>query len=71
MNKNLSIKMGNCNHRAHIPALLEMVRMGRIDPLQVLTKVEPLTDAIEAYEHFDRRETGWTKTELTLPQAAE
>ena len=71
MNKNLSIKMGNCNHRAYIPALVEMVRMGRIDPLQVLTKVEPLTDVIEAYQHFDKRESGWTKTELKLPRAAE
>ncbi len=71
MNKNLSIKMGNCNHRGYIPALVEMVRMGRIDPLQVLTKVEPLTDVIEAYEHFDKRESGWTKTELVLPHAAE
>ncbi len=64
MNKNLSMNAGNCNHRAYIPALVEMVRMGRIDPLQVLTKVEGLTGAIEAYEHFDKRESGWIKTEL-------
>ena len=71
MNKNLSINAGNCNHRAYIPQLVEMVRMGRIDPLQVLTKVEPLTNVIDAYEHFDRRESGWIKTELKLPKAAE
>ena len=64
MNKNLSINMGNCNHRAYIPKLVEMVRIGRIDPLQVLTKVEPLSDVIAAYEHFDKREVGWIKTEL-------
>ena len=71
MNKNLSINAGNCNHRAYIPQLVEMVRIGRIDPLQVLTKVEPLTDAIDAYQHFDKRESGWIKTELTFPKAAE
>ncbi|MBW4024282.1 MAG: glutathione-dependent formaldehyde dehydrogenase [Proteobacteria bacterium] len=71
MNKNLSINAGNCNHRTYVPKLVEMVRMGRIDPLQVLTKVEPLTSVIDAYKHFDKRESGWVKTELTLPQAAE
>lgn len=71
MNKNLSINAGNCNHRAYIPKLLEMVRMGRIDPVKILTKVEPMTNVIEAYEHFDRREAGWIKTELKLPAAAE
>ncbi|MBV9539380.1 MAG: glutathione-dependent formaldehyde dehydrogenase [Acidisphaera sp.] len=71
MNKNLSINAGNCNHRAYVPKLVEMVRMGRIDPTSVLTKTAPLTGAIEAYQHFDRRESGWIKTELTLPQAAE
>lgn len=58
MNKNLSINAGNCNHRAYIPKLLEMVRTGVIDPVKVLTKVQPMTNAIEAYEHFDRREAG-------------
>jgi threonine dehydrogenase-like Zn-dependent dehydrogenase len=71
MNKNLSINAGNCNHRAYIPQLVEMVRMGRIDPLRVLTKVEPLTNVIEAYQHFDRRESGWIKTELKLRAVAE
>lgn len=48
-----------------------MVRIGVIDPVKVLTKTQPLTDAIEAYGHFDKREAGWIKTELTLPKAAE
>ncbi len=64
MNKNLTIKMGNCNHRAYIPKLVEMVRIGLIDPAKVMTKNEALSDAIEAYEHFDRREAGWIKTRL-------
>ncbi len=70
MNKNLSVNMGNCNHRAYIPKLVEMVRIGRIDPLEVLTKREPLASAVDAYKHFDKREAGWIKTELTLPSEA-
>lgn len=64
MNKNLTIKMGNCNHHTVIPGLIELVRMGAIDPEFVLTKVEPLSDVIEAYEAFDKRQPGWIKTEL-------
>jgi len=71
MNKNLAVNAGNCNYRAYIPQLVEMVRIGQIDPLEVLTKVEPLTNVIHAYEQFDKRESGWIKTELTLPAAAQ
>lgn len=31
------------------------------------TQVKPIGDAIEAFEAFDRRETGWIKVEL-VPQ---
>ncbi len=68
MNKNLTLKMGNCNHRRYIPDLVELVRTGVIDPRRVLTKVEPLLSAIDAYKHFDRHEPGWLKVEL-VPQA--
>lgn len=64
MNKNLTLKMGNCNHRAYVPKLVEMVRIGVIDPTAILTKRERMTDVVEAYEHFDRREPGWIKTKL-------
>ncbi len=64
MNKNLTIRLGNCNHRTYVPTLIDMVRAGRVDPVSVLTQREPLTDAIEAYRQFDRREAGWIKTEL-------
>jgi threonine dehydrogenase-like Zn-dependent dehydrogenase len=68
MNKNLSIKMGNCNHRKYIPKLLELVRNGTVDPSEVLTQVEPMSDVIEAYKQFDRRTAGWVKVML-VPQA--
>lgn len=62
--KNLTLKMGNCNHRRYVPELVDMVRMGRIDPSAILTQRGPLTSAIDAYKAFDRREAGWTKVEL-------
>ncbi|MCO3130350.1 glutathione-dependent formaldehyde dehydrogenase [Pseudomonas aeruginosa] len=65
MNRNLTIRMGNCHHRKYIPRLLDYVLSGRIDPARILTQVKPIGDAIEAFEAFDRRETGWIKVELT------
>ncbi|MBX4145591.1 glutathione-dependent formaldehyde dehydrogenase, partial [Ralstonia pickettii] len=64
MNRNLTIKMGNCNHRTVTPPLVELVRSGAFDPLSVLTRCEPLTNAIEAYRAFDVREPGWMKVKL-------
>jgi len=64
MSKNLTVKMGNCNHRRYIPRLLDMVRAGSVDPSTVLTQVEGLPSVLDAYETFDRREAGWTKVVL-------
>ena len=64
MNKNLTIMMGNCNHRRYIPKLVELVMARAIDPSQILTQREPLTDAIGAYEAFDKRQESWIKVEL-------
>lgn len=64
MNKNLTMKMGNCPHRKYGPHLVELVRTGAIDPVKILTQMEPVTDAISAYEAFDKREPGWIKVEL-------
>lgn len=66
MNKNLSIKMGNCNHRRYVPHLLDLVRTGAIDPSTVLTQVQDMHEAIDAYVTFDQRETGWTKVSLDV-----
>jgi len=65
MGKNLTVKAGNCNHRRYVPRLLDLVRTGAIDPTTVLTQDEPLVSAIEAYETFDQRESGWTKVAFT------
>ena len=70
MEKNLTIKAGNTPHRKYLPHLVDLVASGVIDPRDVLTQTEPLTDAIEAYKAFDRRESGWVKVEL-VPAAEE
>ena len=65
MQKNLSIQMGNCNHRRYIPKLVDLVAAGTVDPTEVVTQDEPLPAGIEAYEEFDKRRPGWMKVELT------
>jgi len=64
MNKNLTMKMGNCNHRAYIPRLIELILARAVDPSQILTQREALGDAIEAYKAFDTRQESWIKVEL-------
>ena len=64
MNKNLTIKMGNCNHRRYAPHIVELVRTGAVDPTEVLTQVLPIDNVLDAYRHFDQRDEGWTKVEL-------
>lgn len=64
MNKNLTIHLGNCNHRRYLPELLDLVRTDVVDPTAFITRREEPTAAIEAYESFDRREDGWLKTVL-------
>ncbi|HEY6443043.1 MAG TPA: zinc-dependent alcohol dehydrogenase [Candidatus Acidoferrales bacterium] len=69
MEKNLTIRMGNCNHRKYIPELVRLVRQGSVESRHILTQVEPLMSAIDAYKVFDLREPGWIKVELQ-PQKA-
>jgi len=64
MNKNLTIRMGNCNHLKYVPMLVELVRTGRVRPTAILTQDEPLSDVIGAYEQFDKRQPGWIKVAL-------
>jgi threonine dehydrogenase-like Zn-dependent dehydrogenase len=64
MMKNLRIHTGNCHHRRYLPKLIELVRTGAVDPLKILSQVEPMTSAIDAYRAFDERRAGWIKVEL-------
>jgi threonine dehydrogenase-like Zn-dependent dehydrogenase len=64
MNKNLSVLAGNCNHRKYVPELVELVRSGAVRPSEILTQVDDLTGAIDAYDAFDERREGWHKVAL-------
>ena len=64
MNKNLTINMGNCNHRKYLPLLIDLVESGAVDPLKILTRVKPMSSAIDALKEFDARRDGWIKVEL-------
>jgi threonine dehydrogenase-like Zn-dependent dehydrogenase len=64
MNKNLTVQAGNCNHRKYVPELIELVRAGAVRPSEILTQVEDMTGAIDAYDNFDERQEGWRKVAL-------
>ena len=64
MNKNITMRMGNCNHRRYVPELVELVRTGAVRPSAIITQIDELQGAVEAYETFDRRREGWHKVVL-------
>ena len=64
MNKKLTVKTGNCNHRHYMPGLLRLVAEGGVDPALLLTETEPMTDVMAAYREFDLRRPGWVKVAL-------
>jgi threonine dehydrogenase-like Zn-dependent dehydrogenase len=69
MNKNLTLKMANCNHGRCVPELVEMTRAGAgRTGRSALTQPEEIVDVEEVFKAFDRRESGWIEVELE-PQA--
>jgi threonine dehydrogenase-like Zn-dependent dehydrogenase len=64
MNKNLTVRTGNCNHRKYLPRLVELVRSGVMHPEQFFTQKVGVASAIDAYHHFDQHEDGWLKVKL-------
>jgi threonine dehydrogenase-like Zn-dependent dehydrogenase len=71
MEKNVTIKMGNCNHRRYLPDLIELVRNGTVVPSEILTQDEPLASVIDAYKAFDKRRPGWIKVKIEPPSSRE
>jgi threonine dehydrogenase-like Zn-dependent dehydrogenase len=47
MNKNITVKGGNCNHLRYVAKLVEIVRSSAIKPEHILTKHEALTEWIK------------------------
>jgi threonine dehydrogenase-like Zn-dependent dehydrogenase len=68
MMKNLTINMGNCNHRKYIPRLLDLVSSGVADPALVLSHVIPFAGVVDAYSRFNERESGWTKVSMRVDE---
>ena len=66
MEKNLTITMGNCNHRKYIPMLLEWVEKGQIELERFITQKLPFTEIVDAYKHFDLRDDNWIKVALAV-----
>ena len=64
MNKNLTVQMGNANHRRYVPELIELVRSGAVRPAEIITQISDITGVLEAYETFDQRRDGWHKVIL-------
>lgn len=63
MQKCLTVRAANCSHAKYIPICLKAVESG-FYPSQVISRISNITGVIECYEHFDKREPGWTKVEL-------
>jgi threonine dehydrogenase-like Zn-dependent dehydrogenase len=66
MNKNLTVKGGNCNHRRYLPHLLTMVVNGTVDPAMLVSQEEPMNDVLAAYRDFQDRNPGWLKVALDV-----
>jgi threonine dehydrogenase-like Zn-dependent dehydrogenase len=64
MMKNLTINMGNCNHRKYIPMLIDLVAGGSVDLSMIISQEEPLTAVLDAYKKFDEKQSGWIKVQL-------
>jgi threonine dehydrogenase-like Zn-dependent dehydrogenase len=70
MEKNLTLKAGNCPHRRYIPKLLSLVRSGAVDTSQLLSNEEPFESVLDAYKAFDQRAAGWVKVGLNVSAPA-
>lgn len=61
MNRNLTVRAGNCPHRALLPELIDIIAAGQLDPGRAVTEQEGITDAVAAYRTFDAHQPGWVK----------
>lgn len=72
MNKNLTLRMGQCNVQRYMSHLLEHVRTGRIDGTRIISHRLPLDDAPRAYEMFAGKQDHCRKVVLypgRIPEA--
>jgi threonine dehydrogenase-like Zn-dependent dehydrogenase len=57
-NKGLTMRSAQQHGQAYVPALLEAVQDGRLDPGHLLTHEMPLSDAVHGYEIFKSKAEG-------------
>lgn len=59
--KDVTVRAGLVNVPRYLPALLALVRRGRLRPHEMITHTFGLEDAAQAYGKFDRKEDGCLK----------
>jgi glutathione-independent formaldehyde dehydrogenase len=62
--KGLSMGTGQANVKAYNRQLRELIHVGKAKPSFIVSHRLPLSDAVDAYKHFDERDNGWTKVIL-------
>ena len=62
--KGQTMGTGQCSVKRYNRQLRDMIYAGRATPSFILSHVLPLSQAPDAYKHFDAREMGWTKVAL-------
>lgn len=62
--KGMSLGTGQANVKAYNRRLRDLIHTGRAKPSFILSHTLPLSEAPDAYKHFDARDDGWTKVLL-------
>ena len=62
--KGQKIATGQANVKAYNRKLRDLIAAGKAKPSEIISHELPLSRAVEAYEHFDARDSGWTKVIL-------
>jgi len=62
--KGMRMGSGQTNVKAYNRRLCRLIEKGKAKPSFIVSHRLPLDKAPEAYEHFDKRESGWTKVIL-------
>jgi glutathione-independent formaldehyde dehydrogenase len=62
--KGLSLGTGQCNVKQYNSYLRDLITVGKAKPSFVVSHEVPLTDAVDAYDKFDKRIDGYTKVIL-------
>jgi glutathione-independent formaldehyde dehydrogenase len=71
--KGMKMGTGQCNVKAYNRRLAELIHHDLAKPSFIISHALPLSEAADAYKHFDNRDEGWTKVILhpnDIPKAA-